>query len=151
MHTFEIIENKLDEYKNNKLSDERIDALVAQANEQLDEIAQDEAFYNDLLAQVDAPKTIDNLILWILFMSNEDIVDAYIRKFKKDFMDIIPVSDLADLLLYVVHLTKVQNVKVEGFDHLLAYSHEGIEEIDQYCFLNVLTYVQKSKETEIEF
>lgn len=151
MHTYEITLPMLQEYKNNKLSDERINALITQANEQLEEIAQFKTFYNTLLEKVYAPKNCDNLVLWILFMSDEDIVDAYINECQKDFMNIIPISDLADLLLYIVHLTKVQNVAVQGFDYLVSYQHEGMEEVDQYSFLNVLTYVQKSKEQEIEF
>ena len=40
MHTFQIAESVLDEYKNNKLSEERINFLITQANEQLEEISQ---------------------------------------------------------------------------------------------------------------
>jgi len=84
-------------------------------------------------------------------MSNEDICDEYIDEFDKEFREIIPVGDLADLLLYVVHLKKVKNIEVEGFDYLLEYKKDGIEEMDQYAFTNTLLYVQKSKEVQIEF
>jgi len=84
-------------------------------------------------------------------MSNEDICEEYIDEFDKSYREIIPVSDLADLLCYVVHLKKVKNIELDGFDYLLEYKHGGIEEMDQYAFSNVLLHVQKSKEIEIEF
>jgi hypothetical protein len=61
------------------------------------------------------------------------------------------VSDLADLLLYAVHLKKVQNIELDGFDYLLEYQQEGIQEMDQYAFTNALLYIQKSKEVDMEF
>ena len=63
----------------------------------------------------------------------------------------IPVSDLADLLLYLVYLKKVKDNALDGFDYLFTYKNDGIEEMDQYAFTNVLLYIQKSKEVEIEF
>lgn len=84
-------------------------------------------------------------------MSDEDIVDEYISAFNKKFREIIPISDLADLLLYAVHLKKVKNITLDGFDYFLEYEHDGKDEVDQYCFTNVLLYVQKSKEAEMEF
>jgi len=151
MHTFQIKESILDDYINDKLSEERINFLITQANEQLDEISQNKEIYHSFLNKVNAPKKIDNIILWILLMSNESIVDEYIDEFDKDFREIIPVGDLADLLLYSVHLKKVKNIELEGFDYLLEYDHEGIAEMDQYAFTNALLYIQKSKEVEIEF
>ena len=109
MHTLQIAESVLDDYRNNKLSEERINFLITQANEQLDEISQNKEIYHSFLNKVNAPQKIDNIILWILFMSNEDICDEYIDEFDKDFREIIPVSDLADLLVYVVHLKKGVN------------------------------------------
>lgn len=151
MHTYQIKDIKLENYKNEKLSDERVNFLIAQANEQLDEIAQNKEIYDRLLKQVNAPGKIDNIILWILLMSNEDICDEYIRKFGKDFREIIPVSDLADLLLYSIYLKKVKNTVLDGFDYLLDYEHDGIDEMDQYAFTNVLLYIQQTKEVQIEF
>lgn len=151
MHTYQIAASVLDNYRNDKLSEERIDFLKAQAKEQLNEIAQNKALYERFLQEVDAPETIDDIILWILLMSDEDIVDDYIAAFKKKYREIIPVSDLADLLLYAVHLKKVKNVALDGFDYLLEYRHEGKDEMDQYCFTNVLLYIQKSKQAELEF
>jgi len=84
-------------------------------------------------------------------MSNEAICDEYISEFNKDFREIIPVSDLADLLIYIVHLKKVQNIELDGFDYLLEYQQDGIQEVDQYAFTNALLYIQKSKEIEMEF
>ena len=109
MHTFQISVKALDAYRNEKLTEERINFLINQANKQLDEISQNKELYNRFLNQVNAPKKIDNIILWMLFMSNEAICDEYIEAFDKDFREIIPVSDLADLLAYVVHLKKVKN------------------------------------------
>ncbi|HEY9129264.1 MAG TPA: hypothetical protein VIN02_05485 [Sulfurovum sp.] len=151
MHTLQIAESVLDGYRNDKLTEERINFLITQANEQLDEISQDKELYHSFLNKVNAPEKIDNIILWILFMSNEDICDTYIDTFDKGFREIIPVSDLADVLVYIVHLKKVKNIEVDGFDYLLEYKHGGIDEVDQYAFSNVLLYVQKSKEIEIEF
>ncbi|MBC8238291.1 MAG: hypothetical protein H8E76_08720 [Helicobacteraceae bacterium] len=151
MHTYQISESVLDGYKNEKLGEERINFLIAQANEQLDEISQNKEIYDGFLNRVNAPKKLDNIILWILLMSNERICDEYIDEFNKDFRDIIPVSDLADLLLYAVHLKKVKNIALDGFEYLLEYEGEGIEEVDQFSFTNALLYIQKSKEVEMEF
>jgi len=151
MHTFQIAEPVLDNYKNDKLSDERIDFLKTQANEQLDEMSQNKEIYESFLKKVNAPEKIDNIILWMLLMSNERIVEAYIDEFGKNFRDIIPVSDLADLLLYAVHLKKVKNIELDGFEYLLEYEHEGKDEFDQFCVTNVILYIQRSKEVQIEF
>ena len=40
---------------------------------------------------------------------------------------------------------------LDGFEYLLEYEEEGIHEADQFCFTNVLLYIQKSKEVQIEF
>ena len=151
MHTFQISESVLDGYKNEKLSEERINSLIKQANEQLDEISLNKELNDSFLNKVNAPKKIDGIILWILFMSNENIVEEYIDEFNKDFREIIPVGDLADLLLYVIHMKKVKNIELEGFEYLLKYNHDGIDEMDQYAFTNALLYIQKSKEVEMEF
>ena len=151
MHTFQIAESVLDGYKNDKLSEERIDFLTRQANEQLDEIVQNKELYHKFLDQINPPEKIDNIILWMLLMSNETICDEYINAFDKNFREIIPVSDLADLLLYAVHLKKVKNVELDGFEYLLSYEGEGIEEVDQYSFTNALLYIQKLKEGEMKF
>ena len=151
MHTYQIADAVLDNYRNGKLTEERIDFLKKQAEEQLGEIAQNPALYERFLKEVDAPETIDSIVLWMLFMLDEDIVDDYIGAFKKKYREIIPVSDLADLLLYAVHLKKVKNVTLDGFDYFLEYQHEGKDEMDQYCFTNVLLYIQKSKQVEMEF
>lgn len=151
MHTFQISESLLENFRNDKLSDVRINFLIAQANEQLEEMAQNKELYESFLTKVKAPERIDNIILWILLMSNEGIGSKYIREFKKDFRKFIPVSDLADLLLYAIHLKKVKNIELDGFDYLLEYEEEGIEVMDQYAFTNVLLYIQKSKEVTMEF
>ncbi|HHH72560.1 MAG TPA: hypothetical protein ENL04_01875 [Sulfuricurvum sp.] len=151
MHTFQIAPAVLDNYRNGKLTDERIDFLKAQATEQLAEIAQNAPLLERFVKQVNAPEKIDDTLLWFLFMSNEDICDAYIDQFGKNFREMIPVSDLADLLLYAVHLKKVKEITLDGFEYLMEYQHEGKDEVDQYCFMNVLLYVQKSKEASLEF
>lgn len=151
MNTFQIATSVLDNYKKEKLSEERINFLTTQANEQLDEISQNKEIYSRFLKQVNAPQKIDNIILWILLMSNEDICCEYIDAFNKDFRDVIPVSDLADLLLYIAYLKKVKNIELDGFDYLLEYEEEGSAEVDQYAFTNAFLYIQKSKEVEIKF
>ena len=151
MHTYQIAKSVLDGYKNENLSEERINFLITQANEQLEEISQKEEIYSSFLEKIKAPKKIDNIILWILLMSNETVCCDYMDEFKKGFRDIIPVSDLADLLLYAVHLKKVKNIELDGIDYLLEYTQEGIEEVDQFSFTNTLLYIQKSKEVKMEF
>lgn len=152
MNTFQIVESVLDEYKNNVLGVDRTDFLVAQANEQLSEISQNKELYNAFLQKINnVPEKIDNSILWIFFMANEDICCDYIEAFDKDFEDEVPINDLGDLLLHLAHLTKVQNVELEGLDFLLDYDQETLEEVDQHAVTNVLAYIQKSKQIEIQF
>jgi hypothetical protein len=151
MNTFQIAEQTLAAYKKEKLSDERIDFLVSQANEQIEEISKDKEIYTTFLNKVNAPKKTDNIILWILFMSNDDICCEYIDVFNKDFNDTIPVSDLADLLFHVIYVKKVNNIELDGFNYLAKYTADDIEDVDNYCITNVLAYIQKSKEVAIEF
>jgi len=151
MHTFQIAKPVLDDYRNNKLSTQRIDSLIKQAQDQLDELSQNEKLYNSFLEKINPPKNVDKIILWMLIMSNDDMCSDYSDEFNKNYRPIIPVSDLADLLLYIVHLKQVENVDLDGFDFLLDYEDGGIDEMDQYCFTNVLLHVQKSKEVEMEF
>ncbi len=151
MHTFQIADKVLDAYKTEKLTTERVEFLKTQVDEQLEEIAQNQEVYESFLDRVNAPENIDKLILWILLMSNEDIVEEYIDEYGKSFREIIPVSDLADLLIYAIHLKKLQGIELDGFDYLMDYEHAGIDEMDQYAFTNVLLYIEKSKQVEIEF
>ena len=151
MNTFQVSESVLEGYKNEKLTEERINFLITQVNEQLNEISQNKEIYNSFLNEVNAPEKVDNIILWILLMSNEGICWEYIGEFDKDFRKIIPVSDLADLLLYIVYLKKIKNIELDGFDYLLEYKEDGMEEVDQFAFTNIFLYIQKSKEVQIEF
>ncbi|HIQ27111.1 MAG TPA: hypothetical protein EYH42_01250 [Sulfurovum sp.] len=151
MNTFQIAGSALDGYKNEKLSDERINALVTQANAQIDEITQNKKLYDSFLQKVGAPQKIDNIILWVLFMSDEDICDEYIEAFDKDFSDSIPISDLADLLIYIVYLKKVKDKELEGFDYLSEYEDGDIEDVDQFALTNTFLYIQKTKEVQIDF
>jgi len=151
MHTFQIAKPVLDDYRNNKLSTQRIDFLIKQAQDQLNELSQNEKLYNSFLEKINPPKNVDKIILWMLIMSNDDMCSDYSDEFDKNYRPIIPVSDLADLLLYIVHLKQVENVDLDGFDFLLDYEYGGIDEMDQYCFTNVLLHVQKSKEVQMEF
>lgn len=151
MHTYQIANAVLDGYRNEKLTQERIEFLQAQANEQLEEISQNKEIYESFLQRINAPKKVDKIILWILLMSNERICEDYIDEFSKKFREIIPSSDLADLLIYAVHLKKVKNIELDGFSELLESQTEGIQEVDQYAFTNALLYIQKSKEVEMEF
>ena len=151
MHTFQIAKPVLDDYRNNKLSTQRIDFLIKQAQDQLNELSQNEKLYNSFLEKINPPKNVDKIILWMLIMSNDDMCSDYSDEFDKNYRPIIPVSDLADLLLYIVHLKQVENIDLDGFDFLLDYEDGGIDEMDQYCFTNVLLHVQKSKEVQMEF
>lgn len=151
MHTLQIANKVLDNYKNEKLTEERINFLKTQADEQLSELSQNREIYDSFLKKVNAPEKIDNIILWVLLMSDEDIVEEYIDEYGKNYREIIPVSDLADLLVYAIHLQKLQNIELDGLGYLLEYEHGGIEEMDQFAFTNVLLYVEKSKEVQIDF
>ncbi len=151
MNTFQITESVLEAYKNASLSEQRTEFLITQANEQMKEISENKELYNTFLNKVNAPKELDNIILWIVLMSHEDICEAYINEFNKDFSDDIPISDLADLLFYVIYLKKIKNIELKGFDYLSEYEAEYMEEVDQYSVTNVLAYIQKSKQVEIEF
>jgi len=151
MHTYQIADTVLDNYRKGKLGEERIRFLKEQVHEQMNELVQHEALYARFLQKIDLPEPIDEVVLWMMIMMDEDRVDDYINACKKNFREIIPVSDLADLLLYAVHLKKVQNTTLEGFDYFLEFQHDGKDEVDQFCFMNVLLYVQKSKEVEMEF
>lgn len=151
MNTPQIAETALDGYKNEKLSDERINFLITQANEQLDEISGNKELYDEFLEEVNAPKKVDNIILWILFMSNEDICRDYINAFDKDLMKVVPRSDVADLLLYSVYLSKVKNTQLDGYDYLLEYDGDGMEDVDQYALTNAFLYIQQTKEVQIDF
>jgi len=151
MNTFQIAESALAGYKAEHLSDDRINVLVEQANAQIDEISQNKALYDSFVNQVNAPEKTDKIILWVLFMSNEDICSEYIDAFDKDFNDTIPVSDLADLLIYIIFLKKVKNSELDGFDYLSEYEEEGIADVDQYALTNAFLYIQKLKEVQIDF
>ncbi len=151
MHTFQIADSVLDGYRNEKLTPERLEFLMAQAEEQLDEMAQNSELYERFLQKAKVPQTVDRIILWMMLMSDEGIVEDYIDEYGKSFREIIPVSDLADLLLYAIHLKKVQGTTLEGLDDLLEYPRVGTDEADQYAFTNVLLYIQKQKEVPIAF
>lgn len=151
MNTFQIVASVLDEYKKSVLGRQRVDELVEQVNEQLSEISQNEALYNGFLEKVTAPEEVDNIILWVLFMSHEDICYDYIEAFDKDFEDEIPLNDLGDLLIHIAHLKNIQNIELDGYGYLAQYNKEIMEEIDQHAVTNVLAYIQKSKQVEIEF
>jgi len=151
MNTFAITESVLTGYITERLSETRIDFLVKQANEQLDEISKNKEIYNSFLAQIEAPQKVDNLILWVLFMSNEEICFEYINKFDKDFEEELPIFDLSDLIFYIVYLKKVKNADLDGFDYFLSYKDEGLAEADHCSFTNAFLYVQKLKEVQINF
>jgi len=145
MNTYQITENVLVEYRDLMIKDDRVEFLKSQADEQLAEIATNEEMYNGLLEKVNAPKHVGNMVLWIALMSDEDIVDAYIEEFDKDFDDMIPICDLGDMLFYMVYAMKVKGETFEGFDYLLTYKTAGMIEVDQHAITNALAYIQKIK------
>lgn len=152
MNTYQVATKVLEGYKKEKLSDERIEFLINQANEQLAEIAENEEVYQKFLAKVNVPENIDPIILWMLLMSDEPIVEEYIDVFnKRDYDEYIPVSDLADLLFHLVYLKKIEDTDTEGFDFLMEYKHPGKDEFDHYCVSNMLVYVEKLRQVEISF
>jgi len=145
MNTYQITENVLVEYRDLMIKDDRVAFLKAQADEQIAEIAGNEEMYNGLLEKVKAPENVGNMVLWIALMSDEDIVEAYIEEFDKDFTDMIPICDLADMLFYMVYAMKVKGEAFEGFDYLLTYKTPGMTEVDQHAISNALAYIQKLK------
>ncbi|MCF6244961.1 MAG: hypothetical protein L3J43_07975 [Sulfurovum sp.] len=151
MNTYQITQTALEGYMKEKLSEKRINFLLAQANEQIDEITQNKELYEEFLEEVNAPEKVDKIILWMLFMSDEYIVFDYIKAFDKDLKKTIPISDLSDLLFYVIHLKKVKEITLDGFDYLMEYEEDGIEEVDQFSFTNAFLYIQKLKEVQIDF
>ncbi len=116
MHTYQIANSILENYKNEKLSDDRVEFLKRQAKEQLDEIAQNKKLYKRFLEKIDVSEKIDSTILWMLIMSNETLCEEYIDECRKTFREIIPVSDLADLLLYFIYLKKIKGIESDGFE-----------------------------------
>lgn len=145
MNTYQITENVLVEYRDLMIKDDRVAFLKSQADEQLEEIAGNEEMYKGLLEKVKAPKNVDNMVLWIALMSDEDIVDDYIEAFDKDFTDMIPVCDLADMLFYMVYAIKVKGESFDGFDYLRTHKTPGMVEVDQHAITNALAYIQKIK------
>lgn len=151
MNTFQITEFALSNYKNDRLPDTRINFLLEQVNEQIEELSQNKEIYSSFLEDIDAPENLDNIVLWIILMSNEDVCRDYINVCKKDLTKVIPVSDMADLLLYTAYMKKVQGTELDGYDFLAGYYEEEMEEVDQYAVTNVLQHIQQSKEVQIEF
>lgn len=145
MNTYQITEKILEEYRDLMIKDDRVAFLKAQADEQIAEIASNEEIYNTFSQKVKAPENIDNMVLWILLMSDESIVEEYIEAFDKDFDEMIPVCDLADMLFYMVYAIKVKGEEFEGFDYLLTYKTPGMVEVDQHAVTNALAYIQKIK------
>lgn len=152
MNTYQVATKVLEGYKQERMSDERIEFLKNQAHKQLAEIAENEEVYKEFLAKVNAPENIDPIILWMLLMCDEPIVEKYIDVFnKRDYDEYIPVSDLADLLFHLVYLKKIQDIDTEGFDFLMEYKHPGKDEFDHYCVSNMLVFVEKLRQVEISF
>jgi len=150
MHTIQIAEEVLEEYKI-KVGQERFDFLLTQAKEQLEEIKADEEAYNSYLEQIHISGKIDDIVLWVLFFSNENICSDYISRFKKDFFDMVPENDLADLLFYTVYLKKCKNNELDGIVYLVESNEQAIDDVDQASFMNVLCHIQKQKEPEMDF
>lgn len=151
MHTLQIADGVLAGYRNEKLTQERLDFLLSQAEEQLDEMATNSEVYSGFLERAHVPQTVDRAMLWVMLMSDEGVVEDYIDEYGKSFREIIPVSDLADLLLYAIHLKKVEGTTLDGLDEILEDPTVGMDEADQYAFTNVLLYIQQQKEAPLDF
>lgn len=145
MNTYQITEKILTEYRDLMIKDDRVAFLKAQADEQIEELKGNAEVYQSFLEKVDAPKKVDNMVLWIALMSDEDIVEEYIEAYEKDFDEMIPVCDLGDMLFYMVYAMKVKGESFEGFDYLLEYKTPGMKEVDQHAVSNALAYIQKIK------
>ena len=50
-----------------------------------------------------------------------------------------------------MYLRKVKNTELDGYDYLVEYDGEGMEELDQYTLTNAFLYIQQTKEVQIEF
>lgn len=150
MHTIQIADEVLEDYKN-IIGIERFEFLVEQAKDQLKEISQNGELYNSYLEKIKIAGKVDDLVLWILFFSNENICSDYIKQFKKDFFDMVPENDLADLFFYIVYLKKCKNNELDGIVYLVESNDKAIEDVDQSSFMNVLCHIQKQKQPEIDF
>jgi len=151
LHTEQISQTVLTNYIHDRLSSERIEMLTTQAKEQIEEIRTDQTLYEQFLQKTGAPKEIDTRVLWVAMMCDDDICSEYISRFKKPFADRIPVSDLADLIVYLIHTQKSKEDEIAGYDFLMAYEKGDIDDVDQYAFTNVLLYIQQSKEGDLCF
>lgn len=150
MQIFEITNEVVEGYVE-KVGQERIDFLVNQAKEQIEEIAQDEKVYLDYLNKAQASVKVDKLVLWVLFMSLEDICFDYIEKFNKDFFEETPMNDLADLSMYIVYLTNSKGEKLDGIQYMSESNEQRLKEIDHHSVTNLLLYVQQQKQQAMEF
>lgn len=150
MHSIQIAPEVLEQYYN-KVGQERFELLAAQAKEQLKEIREDKEVYNNYLEQINTAGEVDDIVLWVLFMSNEDICLDYIKRFKKDFHKMVPDSDLADLLFYAVYLKKCKDNELDGIVYLIESNKEEIDDVDQANFMNILCHIQEQKAPKMDF
>ena len=90
-------------------------------------------------------------MLWVLFMSHEDVCLDYNKTFKKEFHNMIPENDLADLYFYTVYLKKCQDNELDGIVYLVESDLDEIDDVDRANFMNILCHIQKQKEPQMDF
>lgn len=128
----------------NRMGHERIDFLVDQAKEQIKEISQDQETLDSYLKIVGLSEKVDDLVLWVILMSNDDVCFGYNKKFNKGFMDFIPMNDLSDLSLYLAYKNK--NEQINGIEKLIELDTGCAKEIDHHCVSSLLYYIQQEKQ-----
>ena len=149
MEVFGINTEVLDQHLKN-IGEDRINFLIDQAKEQLDEINSNEEIKKEFLKEIELEKEVDDLVLWILFMSNEEVVAKYIKEFKKDFFDFIPINDITDLCVYLsVKYQAGENI--EGIEELVEFEKETKREIEYNTITTLLMIVQEQKKMDMQF
>ena len=108
---------KLTPYQMEKLFDNnysrlnyRITYLIDNlAEPQMQEIGKDREFFTWSMVESGAYQVLSKqdecstILFWCLFMSNENIMTTYNKKFNKGFYDICPMSDIMDLYTYMIY------------------------------------------------
>lgn len=134
-----------------RMGQDRVNELVSQAKEQISEIATRPEVLESYLGQVGLEKRVDDLVVWILFMMDEDICDAYNEIFEKGFFKMIPLNDLSDLTIYVANLIKTENKNIDGVDNIINCNTGTSKEVDHHSVTNLLYYIQQEKQNQMQF
>ena len=101
---------KLDKLFTTSYMENRIGYLICNLVEpQIDEILNDMDFFVECLIETNLTELFDEkdlskILVWIMFMSDKEIVKKYNTKFNKGFFNVCPYSDIRDLYMYIVYV-----------------------------------------------